>query len=1152
LAAPHDGRRRVIIERVQPAIDGGRFAIKRIVGETVRVSAWIHADGHDALAAVVRYRPAPPNGRTEWSEAPMTATGNDEWLASFTVTRLCPYEYTVQAWVDGFTSWRRGLRAKVDAGQSVSSELLEGVMLVRAAAARARQARATKDADWLEARAAEIGDATTDAVRAAVDDRLARLVSRFPDRSWATEYDRVLHVSVDRERARFGAWYEMFPRSWGPDPSRSATFREAEAHLGRIAAMGFDVVYLPPIHPIGHSFRKGRGNSLTAEPGDPGSPWAIGSRAGGHKAVDPGLGTLEDFDHFLAAARSLGLEVALDLAYQCSPDHPYVRSNPEWFRQRPDGTIKYAENPPKKYQDIYPFDFDTGAWPALWTELKSIVDFWIARGVSIFRVDNPHTKPYRFWEWLIRETRLRHPDVIFLSEAFTRPKVMYYLAKLGFTQSYTYFTWRNAKAEIAAYFTELVETEAGEFFRPNLFANTPDILHEFLQEGGIPAFKIRLILAATLGATYGIYSGFERCANQAVPGTEEYLNSEKYQFRRWDQGSEHIEDLVTIVNRIRHENPALHWDRSLRFCRTDNPHLIAYWKRSPDRTNAVLVVVNLDYEHMQHGWVDTPLDPIDPAQHGAYEVTDQLTGTRYTWRGERNYVRLDPRESVAHVLRLPVAPPEIVSRASEALAQFLPRQRWFAGKARTIVSARLVDWSPPAPTRERLTTAIAEVAYTDGGTERYFVPLAVVPDEDGRPTWGAGTIGRVADGTIVDALADDDACRTLLETVTLSRPIAMREGAVRATVHRPAGDLRRWPIARTAAEHSNSCAVFGRRYILKLIRRLDPGVNPELEISRALSNRGFERTPPLTATLEYDGPGAAPATLALLQGFVVNEGTGWDRAVEDARRFLTSRAPGEIRTAAFVPLAATLGQRTAELHLALAAVDDDPAFAPEPMTESHVAALVATLWQETEHALGVLAQRLAALPEPADELGRAVLDRRSRLVSHVGEFARIPAGSMRTRVHGDYHLGQVLCTGQDFVIIDFEGEPARTLEERRRKQSPLKDVAGMLRSFSYAAYQAVLKATEAQPDRADDFEAPAHMWEAATSTAFLTRYRETIAGASLVPAEDADFVRLLDAFLLEKAVYELDYELAGRPQWVNIPLIGILRLLEPDTRVDAR
>jgi starch synthase (maltosyl-transferring) len=631
---------RVVIEAVEPAIDGGRFPIKRTVGEEVVVEADVFADGHDVLAAVVRYREVPYGRRARpgpWREAPMTPLGNDRWRGRFVVERLARYQYTVQAWIDRFASWREDLRKRYEAGQDVEAELAEGAALVPDPALAARFAS---------------GPDLALRVAAALDEELASAARRADPRMGAVTYEPLLEVRVDRERARFGAWYEMFPRSYTPDPSRSATFDEAAARLPGIAEMGFDVVYLPPIHPIGRTARKGRNNAPTAGPGDPGSPWAIGSEAGGHTAVDPGLGTIEDFERFVARARDLGLEIALDLAFQASPDHPYVREHPEWFRRRPDGTIRYAENPPKRYQDIYPFDFETPAWRALWEELLGIVRFWIDRGVKIFRVDNPHTKPFRFWEWLIDEVRADHPDVIFLSEAFTRPKVMYHLAKLGFQQSYSYFIWRTTKAELTDYFTELTATPVREYFRPNLFTNTPDILHAYLQTGGPPAFRVRLLLAATLGASYGIYSGFEACESRAVrPGSEEYLDSEKYQYRFWDWDAPgNLRGLIARVNRIRREHPALQSDRSLRFHPTDNDQLLCYSKSTPDGSDRILVVVNLDPFNMQHGWVQVPA--ADWGLPETYRADDLLSGETYTWRGDWNYVRLEPALRPGHVLAI--------------------------------------------------------------------------------------------------------------------------------------------------------------------------------------------------------------------------------------------------------------------------------------------------------------------------------------------------------------------------------------------------------------------------------------------------------------------------------------------------------------------
>ena len=462
---------------------------------------------------------------------------------------------------------------------------------------------------------------------------------------------------VERQRARFGAWYEMFPRSCSPTPGRHGTFKDTEARLPYVAGMGFDVLYLPPIHPIGRAFRKGPNNTLTPGPDDPGSPWAIGGPEGGHKSTHPELGTLDDFDRLVGTARSLNLEIALDIAFQCSPDHPYVREHPQWFRHRPDGTIKYAENPPKKYQDIYPIDFECDDWRNLYAELRDVFLFWIGHGVNIFRVDNPHTKPFRFWEWVIPEVWDRHPDTIFLAEAFTRPKIMQRLAKGGYSQSYSYFTWRNNKHGLTEYFTELTKTEIVEYMRPNLFANTPDILHEYLQYGGRPAFMARLVLAATLGATYGIYGPpFELCVGQAVRhGSEEYLDSEKYQVRHWNLDSPgNLRDYVTRVNEIRRENPALHDNRSLRFFHTDNDQVICYGKTTADLSNIIVVVVNLDPYHTQTGWVRLPIGELglDTGPGQPYQVHDLIGDARYLWHGESNFVRIEPFACPAHVFRV--------------------------------------------------------------------------------------------------------------------------------------------------------------------------------------------------------------------------------------------------------------------------------------------------------------------------------------------------------------------------------------------------------------------------------------------------------------------------------------------------------------------
>ncbi len=674
---------RVIVERVWPEIDGGRFPVKRTVGERVTVSADIFADGHDLLAGVVKYRHRGPEGSapqanagrtfsgppTEWHEVALTARDNDRWEGRFTVTELGEYEYTVEAWIDRFASWLKGLVAKADAAQDVASELLEGAELIQQAAGRIKAAPTRIDAGpaetYVEAglsrpdddlRLLEIADTLRNAklpqmarVFAARDQSLRALMDARPDRSASTVYDRSLRVVVDSVRARFGAWYEMFPRSVTSDASRSGTFREAEARLPDIAAMGFDVLYLPPVHPIGETHRKGRNNSLVAEPEDPGSPWAIGSAAGGHTALEPGLGTFDDFDRFVALANRLGLAVALDIAFQASPDHPWVREHPQWFKHRPDGSIKYAENPPKKYQDIYPIDFETADQAGLWAALRDVFLFWIGHGVRIFRVDNPHTKSFRFWEWAIGDIRRDHPDAIFLAEAFTRPKVMRYLAKAGFTQSYTYFTWRNSPQELRDYLTELTRSELQEYMRPNFFANTPDILHEYLQTGGRAAFEARLILAATLAASYGIYSGFELCENQSVrPGSEEYLDSEKYQIkpRDWHQ-ADSLRELIAKVNQIRRDHPALQYNDGLAFYSVDNPQLL--WFGKLHGRSRVLVCVNTDPHWTQTGYVQVPIWEMGINPRDRYDVLDLLDGGRYSWRGEWNFVKLDPSERVAHI-----------------------------------------------------------------------------------------------------------------------------------------------------------------------------------------------------------------------------------------------------------------------------------------------------------------------------------------------------------------------------------------------------------------------------------------------------------------------------------------------------------------------
>jgi starch synthase (maltosyl-transferring) len=635
-----EGRSRVVIDRVSPRVDHGEFPIKRIVGDTVVVEAVAYADGHDALACVLLHR---REVDTEWTEAPMEPLVNDRWRAAFTVPEIGRYRYAVMAWVDHFATWSRDLAKRLAADADVAVDLLIGAALVEAAAGRATGG----DARRLSEIAGAIRAGGASGSRAALAPELAVLASRHAERPFATVAPE-LTVVVDRERARFGAWYELFPRSAATEPGRHGTFRDVEDRLADVAAMGFDVLYLPPIHPIGCALRNAR-------PDDPGSPWAIGAAEGGHKAVHPELGTLEDFRHLVARAAEHGIEVALDIAFQCSPDHPWAQEHREWFRQRPDGTIQYAENPPKKYQDIYPIDFETAQWRELWDELKSVVDFWIDQGIRIFRVDNPHTKPFAFWEWLIAEVKAAHPETIFLAEAFTRPNVLYRLAKLGFTQSYNYFPWRNNKEELTEFFTELTQSRVREFFGPNLWPNTPDILPEYLQYGGRPAFASRFVLAATLGPSYGIYGpAFELCLNSPLAqGREEYLHSEKFEIRPWevDRGGS-LAGLIGRVNRIRRENAAFHSNDNLRFQHVDNDQLIAYTKSTADLSSQVLVVVNLDPHHVQSGFVELPLDElrIDPQQ--PYQVHDLLSDARYLWHGPRNYVELRPATSQANIFAI--------------------------------------------------------------------------------------------------------------------------------------------------------------------------------------------------------------------------------------------------------------------------------------------------------------------------------------------------------------------------------------------------------------------------------------------------------------------------------------------------------------------
>ena len=652
---PAEGRKRAQIETLTPQVDGGRFAVKRVVGEVLSVEADCFADGHDVVRAIVRWRRAnlsdgSADGDGPWQTAPMTALANDRWRGLVRITECGRWWYTVSAWVDSFLSWRGELARRSDAAD-IRSALLAGAALVESAAVRAAASDAEALLAWAERlRAESAGGEVENMKTLALDTRLAELAGRYPDQRFATLHPP-LPLDVDRQRAGFGAWYEMFPRS-AADTAAHGTFADCLARLPAIAAMGFDVLYLPPIHPIGRERRKGANGSLVATAADVGSPWAVGASEGGHHDIHPQLGSLDDFRRLVAAAREQAIEIALDIAFQCAPDHPWVAAHPDWFRRRPDGSVQYAENPPKKYQDIYPFDFESDDWRALWQALADVFRHWIGEGVRIFRVDNPHTKAFPFWEWCIAGIRRDHPEIIFLAEAFTRPSVMHRLAKIGFSQSYTYFTWRNTRAELTAYFEELGRAPGRDYFRPSVWPNTPDILPEYLQMGGRPAFIVRLALAATLSATYGIYGpAFELIERRPREvGSEEYLDSEKYQLRQWPRDStDSLAALIGRINRIRRENAALQTNIGLRFLPIDNEQLIAFAKRSDDGMNVIVVVVNLDPHNVHSGWLTLDFDLLGITGGSSFQMHELLSGIRYLWSEARNFIRLDPQRMPVHI-----------------------------------------------------------------------------------------------------------------------------------------------------------------------------------------------------------------------------------------------------------------------------------------------------------------------------------------------------------------------------------------------------------------------------------------------------------------------------------------------------------------------
>ncbi len=650
MAKPNEGRSRVVIQNVEPELDCGRFPIKRIVDDTVFVEADVFGDGHDEVRARLLWK---QEADPDWQATEMRSLGNDRWQGEFAVKQVGRYRYTIVGEVDHFGTWRSDLKKRMAAQQDLKLPFATGAILLEQVQARASKQDSAKLAAWAKALKSGKDDSAT--AELALQDELAEMVKRYPNTALETRYDRELEIVVDRERARFSSWYELFPRSWSTTPGKHGTLRDVTARMDYVAEMGFDVLYLPPISPIGKSFRKGKNNTVEAAPGDEGSPWAIGSAEGGHTAIHPALGTLADFKDLVQRAIQLKMEVALDIAFQCSPDHPWVTEHPEFFKKRPDGSIQYAENPPKKYQDIYPLDFESSNWQGLWDALKGVFTFWMDQGVRIFRVDNPHTKAFPFWQWVIPELKAKDPGVLFLAEAFTRPRVMERLAKVGFSESYTYFTWRDTKEELTQYLLELTTTPVREYFRPNFWPNTPDILAKSLQSGGLPAFRSRLVLATTLTANYGIYGpAFELGESTPFkPGSEEYLDSEKYEVKRWNlKNPASLKPLITRLNQVRRRNKALQSNERLHFHPTDNPALICYSKRTADGGNTVLMVVNLDPFWVQSGWVYLDLGVLGLAPDDTFEVYDLLADHSYRWQGSRNYVALRPAEAPAHLFRV--------------------------------------------------------------------------------------------------------------------------------------------------------------------------------------------------------------------------------------------------------------------------------------------------------------------------------------------------------------------------------------------------------------------------------------------------------------------------------------------------------------------
>jgi starch synthase (maltosyl-transferring) len=1099
-------RRRVAIERVDPDVNEGRFAAKRVVGDVVTIAADIVCDGHDELDCCLHVRHGDSG---QWDAIPMTCVGNDRWEATFVADRIGLWQFTVAGRVDLFATWRRDLARRDEAGDSLRLELLSGAEFVVAAAHRAPAAEAQE----LERFAAAFRG--PDGVRAANDPRLLELMVRHADRRDETRLEPVRSIWADRPKAAFSAWYEVFPRSWGKNPGEHGTFLSLADRLDYIANLGFDVLYMTPIHPIGKAFRKGRNNTLTPTADDVGSPWAIGSSEGGHTAIHPKLGTFADFQTLRHRAESLGMELALDLAIQCAPDHPWVKEHPEWFRQRADGSIRYAENPPKKYQDIVPFDFQCEQWRNLWEALGGVVKFWVDQGVRIFRVDNPHTKPFAFWEWLIGDIHRTHPDVLFLSEAFTRPKVKYRLAKLGFTQGYTYFTWRTERDETAAYLEEVTSPPVSDFFRPNFWPNTPDILHESLQKGGRPMFMVRLTLAALSVGNWGMY-GPSMELLEATPvkeGSEEYLDSEKYEIKAWNiDDPASLAPFVRQLNEIRRHEPALARNTPVVIQSVDDPELLAWSRYDAESGSRVLVVVNMAPGTTRVGRLDLDAASLGLTDTTAVMAQDLLGSDAHAWSLAGITLECTPDQPV-RVFRLePCA--TTAETLSAAIGPWLPGVRWFAGKGSDIKSVTVTEVTTLPGTDIHL--ALVDGA-TEARTDRYVVPIHGCSKTDAAtaPGFAAWLLDSVTRGEATAAMHG----RFMGHAVE-----RLFSGATQTDSH---GDSIE--VASLGGDASNTSLVVRRgssQFAVKIIRKCVPGPQPEVDVGHFLTGVvGWHRTPALLGWIEYEpADGGASTVIATVHDYVPGCRTAWDFA----GRLLTSDTPDKLPEPC-VALAASLGRLTGEMHAALASRSDDAAFAPEPETAPEQRAAASSIADRVRRGLARAAGNSRHLPTATAARLATVAAKTDRIAASCIQAATGTTGS-RVRVHGDYHLGQVLVRPDgDVFVIDFEGEPCRTLDERSEKTSPFKDIAGMCRSFDYLLRHAAR--STGRPVQSGEL--------VALEAAFLGAYRSVVEGQGWWPSDPSMSDRLLAAWKTDKAVYELLYEIDNRPDWIEVPLAAL-------------